>query len=47
MAWCARVHTRYTREIERVKRETKVGGKEEDPTEDPTAASEEPMEHGG
>ena len=36
-----------TREIERVKRETKVGGKEEDPTEDPTAASEEPMEHGG
>ena len=36
-----------TREIERVKRETKVGGKEEEPTEDPTATSEEPMEHGG
>ena len=34
------------REVERVARETKVGG-EEEPTKEPTITSEEPMEHGG
>ena len=35
-----------TQEVERVTRETKVGGEEEEPAKEPTMTSEEPMEHG-
>ena len=35
------------REVERVEREAKVGWKTKEPTEEPTAESEKPVEHGG